>query len=216
MPKGFDTTVNCSSMAADIKNDGYDFVARYLSSHHWKVIMADEAAALASAGLSVVLVYEDNPTAASYFSFGQGESDGRRAAQQASLLGAPATTTIYFGVDYDASDADLAGPITDYFQGVVTSFRSFAAANNPQYRVGVYGSGATCAAMVSAGVTTQGWLAQARRWRGHDKFTEFVINQGMPAVVAGLSVDPDDAIGDYGAMPPAGPVSAEPIEFTRL
>jgi hypothetical protein len=58
-------------------------------------------------------------------------------------------------------------------------------------------------AMISAGVTTQGWLAQARRWRGHDKFTNFVINQGMPAIIVGLSVDPDDATGDYGAVPAA-------------
>jgi hypothetical protein len=203
MPRGFDTTVNCGAQAAAIKAGGYDFVGRYLSAHHWKVITPGEAGQLTSGGLSVVLVYEDNPTAASYFSFGQGESDGTRAAQQASLLGAPDNTTIYFAVDYDAADADLAGPITDYFQGVVISIRSFAAANNPQYRVGVYGSGATCMAMISAGVTTQGWLAQARRWRGHDKFTNFVINQGMPAIIIGLSVDPDDAIGDYGAIPAA-------------
>jgi len=203
MPKGFDTTENCAAKAAAIKAGGYDFVARYLSSHHWKVISPDEANELGSAGLSVVLVYEDNPTAGSYFSFGQGESDGARAAQQAGLLGAPANTTIYFAVDYDASDSDLAGPIMDYFQGVVGSFRSFAAANKPQYRVGVYGSGAACMAMISAGLTKQGWLAQARRWRGHDKFTDFVMNQGMPAIIAGLSVDPDDAIGDYGPIPAA-------------
>jgi hypothetical protein len=200
MPKGLDTTENCSTKAAAIKASGYDFVGRYLSSHHWKVILSDEVNNLTMAGLSIVLVYEDNPTAGSYFSFGQGESDGTRAAQQASLLGAPDNTTIYFSVDYDASDADLAGAITEYFQGVVASFRSFAAANNPQYRVGVYGSGATCIAMINAGVTTQGWLATARRWRGQDKFTDFAINQGVPAVIAGLSVDPDDAIGDYGAI----------------
>jgi hypothetical protein len=162
MPKEFDIIIDCGGKASQIKNAGYDFVGRYLSSHHWKVITPAEADELTTAGLAIVLVYEDNPTSPTYFSFGQGESDATRAAQQTSSLGAPDNTTIYFAVDYDASEHDLAGPIAECFQGVATGLRNFAAGNNPQYRIGVYGSGATCLAVIGTGLTSQGWLAQAR------------------------------------------------------
>jgi|SRR5580704_6677839 hypothetical protein len=200
MPKGFDTTEDCGAKAHQIKVAGYDFVARYLSRSAWKVISADEAQMLLAADLAIVLVYEDGPTAIDYFSSARGQVDGTRAAQQAIALGAPEGTTIYFAIDYDASDEDLSGPITQYFQGIVNSLRGFAAANNPHYRVGVYGSGAACLAITGAGLATQGWLAQATGWSGHGAYTSWSISQGMPGTACGMSVDPDTAIGDYGAI----------------
>jgi Domain of unknown function (DUF1906) len=161
MPQGFDTTQNCGDKAGAISAAGYDFVARYLSRSSWKLITADEAGKLSAAGLAIVLVYEDGPTSADYFSNARGQVDSARAAQQASLLGAPEGTTIYFAVDYDASDADLAGAINQYFQGTNSGMSSFAAAGNRRYRVGVYGSGATCMSITGAGLVSQGWLAQA-------------------------------------------------------
>lgn len=207
MPTGFDTTSDCSGQIQCIKQAGHAFVGRYLSKFSWKVIAKAEADALRQAGLAIVLVYEDGPTADTYFSFGRGQTDGARAAQQANALGAPPDTTIYFGVDYDASDDDIDGVITQYFQGVASSLRNFAAANNPQYRVGAYGSGATCGAISAAGLASMGWLACSPGWRGHDKYVAWSISQSLPATVCGLSVDPDRAVdGDYGAIPPAVPV----------
>jgi hypothetical protein len=204
MPKGFDTTQDTTPHVAAIKANEYDFVARYLSQSHWKVVGAAEAAAITAGGLGLVLVYEDGPTASNYFSFGRGQADGVRAAQQASLIGAPSDTVLYFAVDYDASTADIEGVITQYFNGVADAVKSFAAANGNAYAAGVYGSGATCNAITGAGLARCSWLAQSRGWSGHDTYTGWSIRQGMPAVIAGLSVDPDDAIGDYGAiLPPA-------------
>lgn len=200
MPKGFDTTQDTTSKAAAIKAEGYDFIARYLSQSHWKVVGAAEAKAIAAASLDLVLVYEDAPTAADYFSFGRGQADGTRAAQQAQLIGAGAGTGIYFAVDYDASANDIGGVITQYFNGVADGLKSYAAANRPRYIAGVYGSGATCSAICSGSLATFGWLAQSRGWSGHDTYSGWSIRQGMPDVIAGLSVDPDDAIGDYGVV----------------
>jgi hypothetical protein len=210
MPKGFDTTENCGAKAGQIRAAGYDFVARYLSRSTWKTIKLAEKQALSAAGLATVLVYEDGPTSSDYFSGARGQVDATRAAQQAATLGAPDNTTIYFAVDYDASDADLSGVITDYFQAANSALSSFAGSGNPRYHVGVYGSGATCVAMTGAGLATQGWLAQATRWRGHGAFTNWAISQGMPATdIVGLSGDPDTAVGNYGAIP-APPAAAAP------
>jgi Rv2525c-like, glycoside hydrolase-like domain len=194
MAKGFDTTANCSSSAAAIRAAGYDFVGRYLSRSSWKVISAAEAAALTGAGLSVVLVYEDGPTASSYFSGGRGTSDATRAALQATAIGAPAATTLYFAVDYDASAADIAGPITAYFQGIAGAATGF--------QIGVYGSGATCSAITGAGLAGKGWLACSRGWAGHAAYEPAAsIVQALPATLLGLSVDPDEGNGAYGGFP---------------
>jgi Domain of unknown function (DUF1906) len=158
MPTGFDTPADCSGQIPCIRHAGHAFVGRYLSKSSWKVIRKAEADTLRRAGLAIVLVYEDGPTTPSYFSFGRGQMDGARAANQAKVLDAPGNTTIYFAVDYDASEDDIDGVITQYFQGVVSSLRSFAAGGDADYRVGVYGSGATCIAMTAAGLVSMAGL----------------------------------------------------------
>jgi hypothetical protein len=209
MPRGLDTTRDVTPYAATIKAANYDFVARYLSQSHWKVIGAAEKAAIAVAALALVLVYEDGPTTGDYFSFGRGQADGMRAAQQASLIEAPSGSVLYFSVDYDASSSDIAGVVTQYFYGVAGALKSFAAANGAEYSAGVYGSGATCSAITGTGLVNCGWLAQSTGWAGHETYSDWSIRQGMPSVVAGISVDPDDAIGEFGAIHAAAPV-AEP------
>jgi hypothetical protein len=200
MARGFDTTDNCGPKAAQIKGAGYDFVARYLSRSTWKLISSAEAQQLKAAGLAIVLVYEDGPTSADYFSSARGQVDGARAAQQARALSAPDGTAIYFAVDYDASNDDLSGVINQYFQGVNSALSSFSASGNPRYQVGVYGSGATCIAITGAGLAAFGWLAQATGWSGHGAYTNWSISQGMPGTVVGMSVDPDAATTNYGAF----------------
>lgn len=207
MPKGIDTTQDTTPHVGAIKATNCDFVARYLSRSHWKVIGMAEATAIAAAGLGLVLVYEDCPTTSGYFSFGRGQADGMRASQQASLIVAPPGTVLYFAVDYDASWDDLRGVVMKYFNGVADGMKSFAAANGTHYAAGVYGSGSTCEAITTAGLAKCGWLAQSRGWSGHDTYSGWSIRQGMPSVIAGISVDPDDAIGDYGAIAPSGLVA---------
>lgn len=202
MSQGFDTTQDVTPHAAAIKAQHYDFVARYLSQSHWKVVGTAEADAIAAAGLGLVLVYEDAPTSADYFSFSRGQTDGTRAAQQAGLIGAPTGAVLYFAVDYDAAPNEISGVITQYFHGVADALKSRAAGGETAYAAGVYGSGATCGAITAAGLAKCGWLAQSRGWRGHDTYKGWSIRQGMPAVIAGLSVDPDDATGDFGAILP--------------
>lgn len=200
MAKGFDTQTNCGAIGPEIKAAGYDFVGRYLSKFSHKVIARTEAEALSAAGLMIVLVYEDAPTAASYFTPDRGTQDGTRAAQQASLLGAPDAATIYFTVDYDAAENDLTSAIIPYFQSVVGSLRGFAAEHGPQYQTGVYGSGASCLAITGAGLATRGWRACSTGWRGYASYASWSISQSLPTTACGLSVDPDLGVGDFGAF----------------
>ena len=197
MISGFDTTANAGNLATLIKAQGYEFVGRYLSKSTWKLISPPEAAALKAAGLGIVLVYEDGPTTATYFSPGRGTSDAGRAISQAGALGAPAGTAVYFTVDYDASAADVAGPITAYFNEIVAAFASDASG----FVVGAYGSGRTCQTLSAAGLAQYTWRAQSTGWAGYSLPGPWSISQGPATTACTLSVDLDSAAASsYGAM----------------
>jgi hypothetical protein len=69
---------------------------------------------------------------------------------------------------------------------------------NGVYVVGVYGSGATCSAMLKAGLAHLGWLSQSTGWDGYSQFTTWVIKQGPEQAIRGLNSDSDTAHGRFG------------------
>ena len=54
--------------------------------------------------------------------------------------------------------------ITQYFNGVASALKTFAAAGGIGYAAGVYGSGDTCSVITSASLSKFGWLAQFCIW----------------------------------------------------
>jgi hypothetical protein len=203
MATGIDARSNCASAAACLRQAGIDFVGRYYAGPQEasKVLTRAEAQALNAAGLQVVAVWEDGyPTQASYFSQARGESDGQTAFGLGRGLGQPSSAPIYFAVDYDAPAADIAGPITAYFQGIRQAFAA-AAGGGASFPVGVYGSGATCQAILQAGLATYAWLAESSGWTGSKSFGAWNIKQS-PAQqpLCGLSIDHDQGQGDYGGF----------------
>src|SRR5262245_46430066 len=113
MAVGIDASSNCGLRAAEIRSAGIDFVGRYYASHGRKILTPAEARQLGVVGLRLVVVWEDKPTSTEYFSYAKGMDDGTSAYYDAMLLGQPASSAIYFAVDYDASPAAIAGPIGD-------------------------------------------------------------------------------------------------------
>jgi len=77
-----------------------------------------------------------------------------------------------------------------------------AAANGlPTYQVGIYGSGASCDAILSAGLSQFSWLAQSTGWQGYKSFLQsnkWSLLQAMPTSVGEVNCDPDRANGDFG------------------
>jgi hypothetical protein len=206
MGKGLDTTVNCHSLAASIKEAGYDFVCRYYNRNNpGKNLTREEAAALSRAGLHVVAVWENGyPTSPDYFSYEAGKKDGHDAHRYAHSIGQPANTPIYFTVDYDASEADLSGVVSKYMSGVLDAFREEEIAAGTHYDVGIYGSGQTCGHMLDAfrgaGGIRYAWLAESRGWRGYQTFSDWNIKQLTGATVAGIPVDTNVTNGNGGGF----------------
>ena len=194
---GLDTTTQVTAdVAAELVQNGYSFVGRYYSRTTkipGKKLTGAEAVIICDAGLQLVAVYEDGPTSYSYFSADRGTADAQGAIAQAASVGQPNGSAIYFTVDYDAAASEIAGEITSYFQAVREAI-------GDQFIVGVYGSGATCAAILTAGLAELAWLSCSTAWSGSKTFTGWAIKQGDPETILGLNADPDQAIDDFGAF----------------
>lgn len=194
---GLDSTTRCTpDVAKQLKDNAYQFVGRYYSRTtkiDGKKLTRDEALTISQAGLQIVAVYEDGPTNYTYFSAARGTADAQGAIQQAAAVGQPAGTAIYFTVDYDAAASEIAGNITDYFKAI-------NAAVGDQFIVGVYGSGATCQAILSAGLAKLAWLSCSTSWMGTKSFTNWTIKQDNPKTIFGLNADPDQANEDLGGF----------------
>jgi hypothetical protein len=197
--KGLDTTMELTRHAVALKAQGVDFVLRYYSHNASKNLSLGEARALAQAGLQIGVVWETAGIYPGFFSRDQGLADGAAAFRMArEVIGQPYGSAIYFAVDYDPTQADLDGPISNYFTGVHAALY-VGAEGQPSYQVGVYGSGLCCATLVERGIASLSWLSQSTAFAGSKDYAQeqrYNLIQMMPARIVGedgvvLSVDPD-------------------------
>lgn len=179
MKKGFDANTDLSRFGECLRDAGYSFVCRYYNVNNpSKNLTFAEANFLSSIGLDIVAVWENGfPTQASYFSEKKGFDDGTAAYQYAMLtIDQPEGTPIYFAVDYDASESEVNGVISDYFRGVQRGFNEIRN-NSPKYFIGVYGSGLVCRKIKDGGLALYSWLAQSTGWRESKKYKDYNIKQ---------------------------------------
>lgn len=197
---GIDASQDCSSIAGAIMANGRTFVCRYYANSGKKRLTSTEPQNLRGKGLTVVVIWEDGrPTSASYFSFTKGVDDGTSAYHDALQIGQPSNTPIYFAVDYDASDAELAAGINDYFNGLALGIKT-AANSGPENPIGVYGSGATCRFALSRGWARYTCLAMSSGWRGYD-FPDWNIRQSTGTTYGSIEVDFDESSSnDFGSF----------------
>jgi len=87
----------------------------------------------------------------------------------------------------------------------------YLGAGKPPYRVGVYGSGAVCAAVIGHGLADLSWEAQSHGWAGYAAWRARAdIAQGPEGRIAGVDADSDQAGADVGAFTPFGAAPAKP------
>lgn len=170
---------------------GKRFACRYLSNS-WtgKNLSRTEAEALSRAGVAVVSNWEWR-AGDGLRGYDAGVTYAREAQRQAVACGMPAGRPIYFSVDWDATDAELQGPVTQYLRGVASVLGAD--------RVGVYGGYRTIAYADSHGLAR--WLWQTYAWSAGRWHPAAHIRQYRNGVtVAGASdIDLDRAmVADYG------------------
>jgi hypothetical protein len=199
--KGLDANTPLGPHADCIAKSGFHFVGRYIKRTNSALTHA-EAQVLSTAGLSIVSVVEIGfPTHAAYFSQAKGQEDGSFAYSYAhNHLKQPVGSCLYFAVDYDASLADIKGPITSYFKGILDAFHNSgnATGGHPAYALGVYGSGLTCATLLKTTAVSYAWLSMSMGWQGSRSFKGWNLKQSAGGTVCGVLVDYDASNGHGG------------------
>lgn len=124
---------------AQAKAAGKHFVMRYIAprnaANDWKRVTKAEIADFHAHGIKVGLVFEGTGGRAKE-GYAAGVSDAQQAIQEVAALGLPATTVVYFAVDFDPHGHEA--QITAYFKGVFSKYG--------HAHTGYYGGGAGVAA----------------------------------------------------------------------
>lgn len=145
-------TIDAAKGAA-LYASGYRYIGRYLEAYNperEKEIIPGEIEQIHAAGLRIFPIWQYLSTAPAYFTYANGRAEGMRAHDRAAGWGFGRGTTIYFSVDFDATDAQLDAYVLPYFRGVQAGLL----ARGRYYLAGVYGSRNVCA-RISAGANTR-------------------------------------------------------------
>lgn len=169
--------------------EGFKFAARYLvpPNYKWKRLTREEAEAITASGMRIVSVFE---TAANRPAGGAatGRADGAAACREAQEIGQPVGTAIYFAVDYDAGKQDY---------DAIESYLLEAAAQLPDYQVGVYGSYTVIEEMAKRGACSHFWQTYA--WSRGKRSVHANLYQYRNHVSAGgITVDLNESFGGEG------------------
>lgn len=179
-----------------LKDLGYAGVCRYLGakSQGWgKGLTPTEVLSIQHAGLSIVSIWEGNPTSAAYFTVAQGHRDAKDALTDANWVGQPEGSAIYWTVDYDAQDGDLSA-IVDYFTSVREAIGS-------RYKVGAYGSARVIEALSNSHAKPD-FLWQTLAWsEGVVSPLATLYQSEVAQSLAGINVDIDAAYRSPGWWP---------------
>ncbi|WP_278628434.1 glycoside hydrolase domain-containing protein [Thomasclavelia cocleata] len=132
-----------------IKNNGYQFVGRYISNTPGgtldKALTTSEISNILNAGLKLFLIFQESGNGASHFDRTTGLNNGTTALSAVTNLGYTKGAIVYFAVDFDATDSQIKNNIIPYFSGVIENFTK----NSDKYRVGVYGTRNVCNSLLN-------------------------------------------------------------------
>ena len=207
-----DTADNCTNQIVHLLADNVTTVIRYLTSSpgSFKLVSVAEAEALGKAGIRLGLVFENGGGSPGYNDINAacGESDASFCLTYVPRLGIPAdgTVCIFFAIDNDMNTVQINQLVLPYFRAIR---QVFAPLNN--FLLGVYGSGAVCAACVAAGVVDRTWLSGSMGWTGSRAYLaaapkELVLFQQVEDTrLANMDVDTDVAYGVLGDFLPFAP-----------
>ncbi len=126
-----------------LKNNGYHTVGRYLTGGDFKELRDGELERIIDEGLDMFPIFQENGRQASDFSEDIGKEHAKKAIEAAIKKEIPNNTIIYFAVDYDVLEPEIASNIIPYFRGLNDIFDTLSI-NDFNYKIGVYGPRQVC------------------------------------------------------------------------
>ena len=201
--RGIDMPTDARDILNELRHSQLHFIARYYRdpTSRWPTLSASEAQQLTSLGLSIVTIWEFHSHKPEYFTYASGYRDAMAAHNQASRIGQPAGSAIYFAVDFNADGAALSR-VDQYFRGVAAGLAA-AGSRSAKYRVGVYGSGAVCRAVRGAGLAQYSWLSNSRAWAGSSDYNGWNIRQAGRLAELSFNHDYNQARQEFGSFSPS-------------
>jgi hypothetical protein len=199
--RGIDMALDSRDVVQELKGSGLHFVARYYRSPLSRLppLSPDEARIVSSNGMKLVAIWQYQSNRPEHFSYERGYADAITAYQQARAVGQPNGSAIYFAVDYNAPDREIAGAVQQYFRGVRAGLAA-AGGGSPPYRVGVYGSGAVCLYLQRMQLAEYTWLSASTAWYGSNDYGDWNIKQGRRTTLLSFDHDINETQGDYGGF----------------
>ena len=213
-----DASVHLGTNAKALRAAGVKTVFRYYT-RDWaanaeKRLHPEEAQQLLLAGLRPGAVYEGfYGNVVKGFDRDMGLKDATSARTYANhVIGQPAGSAIYFGADHDFTDKELESRVLPYFESVKSALMEEN--GEPHYRIGAYGSGATCIALLERKLVDLTWVAQSTRWRLSKEFASSGranMIQKLKTHLDGRECDPNEVptgrdIGDFVVQAPRRPI----------
>src|SRR5260370_29636634 len=158
-----DNVSNTSDHIPFLRGKGVTAVGRYYSTRAWKRITKPEAAALSDAGIEIFTVFEDsgNPE----LSADSGIHDAQIALQQATGVGQPQGSAIYFAMEHLPN-----GYNASHLPGIRNYYRGLKEVLDGKYRLGVESDGVVCEALHSDGLCDSAWLSASTSFPGTRDF----------------------------------------------
>jgi hypothetical protein len=192
-----DTNDNTSSHIHLLTSKGVTAVGRYYSSSAWKRITKPEANVLSAAGIQIFVVFENSGDP--QLTAESGIHDAQIALQQATNLGQPQGSAIYFAMEnlphgYGAS----------HVPGIKQYFNGLRQVLDNKYKIGVYSDGVVCAALLDDGLCDYAWLSASTSFPGSRDFDRSgrwaLAQRRVDLNWSGLSIATNDGKGDFGAF----------------
>jgi len=160
-----------------------------------KTLRRSERDLILANGFKAAVVFQHHNDQFASFTALRGSQDAERSFALAKENSQPRGSTIYFGVDGPWKELTS---ITAYFTEV------YARLARTGYRVGVYGSGFVCNALLTSGLAETCWLAAPTAWPEYHAYYQarrWGLAQLRPTQCGGRSVDFNLVNGsdaDYG------------------
>lgn len=144
------TTVHCTSLY----NAGYRTVGRYLSVLG-KRYDAGELDRIFDAGLKTFPIMQEANTSLGDFTYEKGLDHGYQALRRLRQLGFKPGNTVFFSVDFDATDDEITSNVIPFFEGINKRMDDAL----QKYQIGVYGTRNVCRRVIQAGLADEAFIA---------------------------------------------------------
>ena len=163
-----------------------------------KTLRREEHNLILANGFATAVVFQHHNNEFASFTARRAHQDAERSLALAGENSQPRGSAIYFGVDGPWEAAYELANVAAYFRELRARLAGFG------YRIGVYGSGLVCNALLSTGLAELCWLGAPASWPDYHAYYQgrkWGLAQLRTSQCGGRSVDfnlANDRFADYG------------------